>query len=87
MPRRIAMWAFAGAAVAAVWTLAVMLTGPWPASQHSVWTILRITYPVSLLGAFPLSFYVCVLVNAATYALVGLGFELVRRRPVQRVST
>lgn len=87
MPRRIAWWALAGVVVACAWSLAAMLTGPWPASQHTLWTFLKITYPVSLLRASPLNFYVCVLTNAAIYALLGLGMELVRRRPESRVST
>lgn len=85
MQRRIAIWAVAGVVVACGWTLAVMLTGPWPA-QHMIWKVLEITYPVSLLRAHPLTFYECLVINTATYALFGLGIELLRRSSSTRLS-
>ena len=39
-----------------------------------------LTCPVSLLGRYPLSFYVVLLVNAGTYAVVGTVVETIRRR-------
>jgi hypothetical protein len=84
MKYRIVMWAGAGFLVAAFWALYFLLTVPIPiTSAEPMWTLARLTCPVafaSLYFHFPLGVYWAVLANAATYALVGLTVETLRRR-------
>ena len=77
MKFRIAIWASAGALVVVFWTLYISAT--LPASLGTLWTLAYLTCPVALARHYPLSFYFVLLVNAATYALVGAGVETMRR--------
>ncbi|HXZ26451.1 MAG TPA: hypothetical protein VEG08_00475 [Terriglobales bacterium] len=78
MKRRIALWALSGLAVAGGWGLYAVATWPNPGLGRS--TVVAITAPASfLLGrTVPLAYYCFLLANAAVYALVGLGAELLR---------
>ncbi len=77
MKRRIGVWALSGLAVAGGWVLYGLAAWPSPDLGHS--TFAAITAPASLLGrAVPLAYYWFLLLNAAIYALVGLGAELLR---------
>jgi hypothetical protein len=80
MQRRIAMWASAGALVVVCWTLYVSATFPTPlAADGVVWILACLSCPVALAHHYALSFYLVVLANAATYALVGVIVETIRQ--------
>lgn len=78
MKLRIAIWAGVGALVVVLWTL--YISGTSPTSFGKVWTLVYLTCPIALAKHYPLSFYFVLLINAATYALIGSGVESVRRR-------
>ena len=85
MKRRIAVWAGAGFLIAAGWWIYAFAWAPVPVTQTGpiVWTMIRLSCPVVLAGAyfhFGVSVYWVLLVNAATYAGVGLVVEAIRRR-------
>ena len=91
MKFRIAIWASVGALVVALWTLYISATSPAPLG--AAWTfplkaylppfaslrgVAYLTCPIALIHHYALSFYVVLLVNAATYALVGTVVETMR---------
>ena len=88
MKQRIALWALAGFIVACGWAAYARATFPAPwTSERTLRTIIEITCPPSLLGQIvPLPYYWAILINAVTYALLGLGIELLRRIPATRLS-
>jgi len=76
MKLRLAAWAIAGALVVFLWTLYIAAA---PANPHGIArALLYLTCPVSLLGRHPINFFVVLLANAATYALVGGVVEMLR---------
>jgi hypothetical protein len=78
MGRKIGIWTFIGFIVACGWVGIGIALGPSYNLGHS--TLVSITAPASLLGRrVPLTFYWFILLNAATYAVVGLGTEFLRR--------
>ena len=84
MKRRIAIWASVGFLVACCWALYAFATTP-PAitSADPIVTLVEFTCPVVLAGVyfhFGVSLYWSLLANAATYALVGLIVETLRRQ-------
>jgi hypothetical protein len=84
MKYRIAAWAIVGFLVAACWALYAFATTP-PAitSADPMMTLVEFTCPVVLAGTyfhFGVSLYWSLLANAATYALLGLIAEPLRRR-------
>lgn len=82
MRNRIAMWALAGFLVAAFWGIyAFATTAPAMTSGDPLMTLVRLTCPITLLNHYPLSVYLVLAANAATYALVGLILETLRRQP------
>ena len=85
MKQRIALWALAGFIVASGWVLFFFVTAQWP-NWHPIWKIVEITAPASFLRAYPLAYYWFILINAATYALLGTGIELLRRSRVRPAS-
>jgi hypothetical protein len=85
MKRRISLWAVAGLIVASGWAVAGLETGPWSPSEP-IWKIVDITCPAALLRTFPLNVYWFILLNVLTYGVFGAGIELLRRKPVARVS-
>jgi len=78
MKLRIAAWASVGALVVVLWTLFISAVPATPNGIERV--LLYLTCPVSLLGGHPISFYLVLLANAATYALVGIVVEIMRTR-------
>jgi hypothetical protein len=80
MKRRIGIWAIAGFLVAGGWAVyAFASTPPAFTSASPITTLVRLTCPIALLGShYPISLYVCLLANAATYALLGLTVETLR---------
>ena len=81
MKLRIAIWASAGFLVAGFWALYVLATTP-PAltSADPMMILVRLTCPIALISFYPLSLYLVLLANAATYALVGLIVETLRQQ-------
>jgi uncharacterized BrkB/YihY/UPF0761 family membrane protein len=76
MKLRIAVWASVGALVVLLWTLYISAV---PTTPHGIARVLLyLTCPVSLLGRHPISLYLVLLANAATYALVGTVVEFMR---------
>ena len=78
MKLRIAIWSGVGALVVVCWTLYISATSPTPFGI--VWTLAYLTCPIALARHYAVSFYSILLMNAATYALVGLVVETMRRR-------
>jgi hypothetical protein len=77
MKLRIAIWTGVGALVVVLWTLYISATSPKPLG--SGWILADLTCPIALARRYPLSIYFVLLVNAATYALVGTVVETMRR--------
>ena len=81
MKYRIAVWASAGFLIAAGWALYFEVATKDNPIQPIVSTLARLTCPVAIVGShFPLNLYWVVAANGATYALVGLTVETLRRR-------
>jgi len=81
MKDRIGMWAGAGFLVAGCWALyAFTTTPPAMTSADPIVILVRLTCPISLLSSYPLRLYWVLLANSATYALIGLIVETMRRR-------
>ncbi len=77
MKFRIAIWTSVGALVVVFWTLYISATFPTP--RGIVRTLAYLTCPIALAQHYALSFCFVLLVNAATYALVGTVVEAVHR--------
>jgi hypothetical protein len=88
MRLRITLWAGAGFLVACGWALFVFVTSPHTNERmQAVWILAGLTCPIILAGShFPLGLYQVLAANTATYALLGLILETLRRRPAHRVS-
>ena len=84
MRYRIAMWAGAGFLIAVGWALYAMATQPpVMTSADPILTLVEITCPIAFASFhfhFGVSLYSSLLANAATYALVGVIVEAVRRK-------
>ena len=80
----IAAWAVVGFAVAGCSALYALATAPATMiSREPVLTLIEFTCPVVLVSIYfnvGVSVYVCLVANAATYALLGLMVETLRRR-------
>jgi hypothetical protein len=76
---RIGMWAVAGFLVAGCWALYALAATPLN-SADPIMTFVRLTCPIALFSSYPLSLYLVLIANAATYGLVGLLLEIVRQR-------
>jgi len=83
MKYRIAMWAGAGVLVAACWALYFAMRSKDNPIEPLVYALGSLTQPVVLIGShfhFGMSFYLVILANAATYALIGLIVETLWQR-------
>jgi hypothetical protein len=93
MRYRIATWAGVGLLFAVGWLVYALVAGPSHNLYYSgpiIWTLLGLSCPVAVASFyfhFPLSVYASFVVNAATYALVGLIVESLRHTPTDRTST
>jgi hypothetical protein len=80
MKTRIAICAVTGALVAVFWALYFMTTHQNLLGAGGVGkAIVCLTCPIALESNHPLSLYFVLIVNAATYALVGVAVETIRR--------
>jgi hypothetical protein len=82
---RIARWAFAGFVIAAAWAVYAVITFPSPITpaQPLVWNLALLTQPIAFASFkfhFPVSLSWVLTANAATYALLGLLVEALRRQ-------
>lgn len=81
MKYRIAMWAGAGLLIAGFWGIYFAWASKNMPIEPIVYTLASVTCPVAIAGRyFPLSLYLVLAANAATYALVGLIVEMLRRQ-------
>jgi tellurite resistance protein TehA-like permease len=81
MKYRIALWAAAGFLVASGWAVYFLVASKEHPMEPIVSTLLRLTCPVAIVGShYPVSLYSTLVANVATYALVGLGVENLRRQ-------
>ena len=81
MKYRIAIWAAAGFLIAGGWAVYFFLANKDLPIEPLVSTLVRLTCPIAIVGAhYPVSVYSALAANVATYALVGLVVEILRRR-------
>lgn len=81
MKYRIAIWAGAGFLVASGWAVYFLVASKDHPIVPLVSSLLRLTCPVAIVGShYPVSLYSALVANVATYALVGLAVETVRRQ-------
>jgi hypothetical protein len=80
MKYRIALWAAAGLLIASGWAVYFSVTSKG-LIDPIVSALLRFTCPVAIVGLhYPVSLYLALVANVATYALVGLAVETLRRQ-------
>lgn len=81
MKYRIAMWATAGFLVAGGWAVYFFVASKDHPIEPIVSTLVRLTCPVAIVGShYPVSLYSALAANVATYALLGLVVETMRRQ-------
>lgn len=81
MKYRIAAWSGVGLLVAGCWAIYAILSKP-PALTPAdpILPLVHLTCPITLASFYPLRLYWVLVANAATYALLGLIVETLRRR-------
>jgi hypothetical protein len=81
MKYRIAMWASAGFLVAAGWAIYLLVASQDHLIEPAVSTFIRVTCPVAIIGShYPVNLYAALVANVATYALIGVVVETLRRQ-------
>ena len=81
MKYRVAMWAAAGFLVASGWAVYFLAASKNLPIEPMVSTLVRLTCPIAIVGShYPVSLYWALAANVATYALVGLVVETLRRQ-------
>ena len=83
MKYRILIWAGVGFLIAGCWGLYFAMANKDNPIDPIVNTLARITCPIAIASSyfhFPISLYWVLVVNAATYALVGLMVETLRQK-------
>ncbi len=81
MKYRIAIWAAAGFLVASGWAIYFLVASKDHPMEPMVSTLVRLTCPVAILGFhYPVSLYSTLVANVATYAVIGLVVETLRRQ-------
>ena len=83
MKSRIAIWAVTGALVVVFWTLYLFAIFPAPLGMARM--LMELTCPIALVRHSALGVYSVLLVNAVTYALVGMVVETLRRQHQTRL--
>jgi hypothetical protein len=82
MKFRIVLWAAAGFLVASAWAIYFFERHKDLRIEPLVSALIRLTCPVAIVGShYPVSLYLALAANVATYALVGVAVETVRRQP------
>jgi drug/metabolite transporter (DMT)-like permease len=81
MKYRLAIWAAAGFLVGSGWAIYFLMANKDLPLPPFVSMLVRLTCPIAILGAhYPISIYSALAANVATYALVGLVVEMLRRQ-------
>jgi len=81
MKYRIALWAVAGFLVASGWAVYFFLKDKDLPIEPLASALLRLTCPIAIVGMhYPVGIYSALAANIATYAVVGLVVETVRRQ-------
>jgi hypothetical protein len=81
MKYRIAIWAAAGFLVASGWAVYFLVRSKDHLIEPIVSTLIRLTCPIAIVGFhYPVSLYSTLVANVATYALMGLVAEILRRK-------
>jgi hypothetical protein len=81
MKYRIAIWAAAGFLVASGWAVYFFVRNKDLPIEPIVSALMRLSCPIAIVGShYPVSLYSAVAANVATYALVGLVVETLRRQ-------
>jgi hypothetical protein len=81
MKYRIAIWAAAGFLVASGWAVYFLVASKDHPMESTASALVRLTCPIAIVGShYPVSLYSALVANVATYALVGLVVETLRRR-------
>jgi hypothetical protein len=81
MKYRIAIWAAAGFLVASGWTVYFFARNKDLPIEPIVSALIRLSCPIAIVGShYPISLYSALAANVATYALVGLVVESLRRQ-------
>ena len=83
--RNILIWTIAGCLVVGLWTIYAVTTSPSPSFSSSplVLILISVTCPIAFASFhfhFGVKIYWVLIANAATYALIGLAVESLRRR-------
>jgi hypothetical protein len=81
MKYRIAVWATTGFLVASAWAIYFLVASKGQLTQPIVSTLVQLTCPIAIVGwHYPVSLSSALLANVATYALIGLVVEALRRQ-------
>ena len=81
MKYRIAIWAAAGFLVASGWAVYFFVRNKDLPIEPIVSALIRLSCPIAIVGShYPVRLYSAVAANVATYALVGLVVETLRRQ-------
>ena len=81
MKYRIAIWAAAGFLVASGWAVYFFVRNKDLPIEPIVSALMRLSCPIAIVGShYPVSLFSAVAANVATYALVGLVVETLRRQ-------
>jgi len=81
MKYRIGVWASAGFLIAGYWAVYFAMASKDKPIEPMVSILARVTCPIAIAGSyFPISLYWALVANVATYALVGLALETLRRQ-------
>jgi hypothetical protein len=81
MKYRIAIWSSVGFLIAGCWAVYFAVASKDNPIDPIVNTLAHVTCPVGIAGShFPISVYWVLVLNAATYALVGLIVEALRQK-------
>jgi hypothetical protein len=81
MKYRVAIWAAAGFLVAGEWAVYFFARNKDLPIEPIVSVLIRLSCPIAIVGFhYPVSLYSTLAANVATYALVGLVVEVLRRQ-------
>ena len=81
MKYRIAVWATAGFLIASAWAIYFLVASKGQLTQPIVSTLIQLTCSIAIVGSrYPVSLSSTLLANVATYALIGLVVETLRRQ-------
>lgn len=81
MKYRVAIWAAAGFVLASGWAVYFLVRNKDLPIEPMLSILVRLTCPIAIVGShYPVSLYLALAINVATYALVGLVVETLWRR-------